>query len=199
MNISIDIDGCLVDRESYQIQKAIAWAKQKGLNHEIINPSGYNVHEIFGWSKNDFLDFWNEFLWDYSKLPPIEQAKEVLTKLKADGHKIIINTSRWLSERNDEVGEKMRETVKNWFEKHKIPYDELVFACGDKISGVKKFEADVHIEDSQAEAKPIAKLVPVIIFHASYNENMSGENLMRAKSWNEVYKHINTLGNSLSK
>lgn len=193
MIISIDIDGVLVDREGYQNKKAIEYAKKHNLNSKILKPDEYNVHNIFGWDKSVFLDFWNEYLWDYAEHPPIKGVKEVLEKLKADGHKIVINTSRWLSERDDEVGTKMRETVRDWFEKYQLPFDQLVFACGDKVSVIDKEKADCHIEDSVDEAKPIAAKIPVIVFHATYNQSYNDKNTYRAKTWQDVYEIIKKL------
>ena len=37
MIISIDIDGVLVDRENYQIEKAIEYAKNNNLNYKVLN------------------------------------------------------------------------------------------------------------------------------------------------------------------
>ena len=191
MVISVDIDGVLVDREEYQLKKGVEWAKSHNLNADIVNPMAYNIHEIFGWSKDDFFEFWNVNLWDYAKIKPMNGVKEVIKKLKSEGHKIIINTSRWLSERSDEVGARMRAFVEEWFKENDIPYDELIFACGDKISAIKKYGADVHIEDNPSEAEPIMNIVPVIIFNAKYNEQM--KNVKRAKSWNDVYNIISNL------
>ncbi len=190
MIISIDIDGVLVDRENYQVNKAIEFAKKNGLPFDVVDEKAYNVHNMFGWSREIFYKFWEEYLWDYATLPPIGGVKEVFKKLKADGHKLVINTSRWLSETGNPESEKMRATVKAWFEKHNLQFDELVFADGDKVSVIKKFKADIHIEDSPVEAKPIAELVPVIIFDAKYNEDFNGKNISHAKTWNDVYALI---------
>jgi len=194
MVISIDIDGVLVDREEYQLRKGVEWAKSHNLSADIIDSGAYNVHEIFGWSKEDFYEFWNVNLWDYAKLKPMMGVRDVIKKLKDDGHKIIINTSRWMSERSDELGEKMRALIKLWFVENDIPYDELVFACGDKVSGIEKYSADIHIEDNPAEAKPIMNIIPVIIFNAKYNEQM--KDVKRAKSWDDVYDIILGLTNN---
>ena len=195
MIISIDIDGVLVDREKYQLEKAIRYARKNKLNEKVVNQYAYNVDEMFGWSKDDFNKFWNEYLWDYAEQPPFEGAREILKKLRSDGHKIIINTSRWLSEQNTPYGEKMRKLVKDWFCKHNLPYDELEFACGDKIAVIKKHNADCHIEDNADEAEPIRKDIPVIIYTAKYNENYNGNNIYRANNWNDVYNNINTIDN----
>ena len=115
MNISIDIDGVLVDRENYQTEKAVEFAKKNNINFHILKSDAYNVDEMFGWDKDNFKAFWDEYLWDYAKQPPFADVKVILSKLRADRHKIIINTSRWLSELENEIGKKMRKTVEDWF------------------------------------------------------------------------------------
>ncbi len=188
MNISIDIDGVLVDRENYQIEKAVEFAKKNNINFHILKIDAYNVDEMFGWDKNNFKAFWDEYLWDYAKQPPLADVKAILSKLRADGHKIIINTSRWLSELENEIGKKMRKTVEDWFVKNDLPFDELVFARGDKLAVVESLCADCHIEDNPIEAIPIAEKIPVIMLDCEYNKNFCGENIFHAKDWEEIYK-----------
>lgn len=190
MIISVDIDGVLVDREKYQLDKAMKYAKKNNLNYLIKDEKAYNVDGIFGWEKEEFIEFWNKYLFDYAKKAPIKDVRKILNKLKHDNHKIIINTSRWLTEKDDELGQKMKEIVKKWFKKHKIPYDELVFACGDKLKVIKEYNANIHIEDNPKEAEPIAENIPVIIYKAKYNDDYNDSNIYKVSNWKEIYSVI---------
>jgi len=194
MNIGVDIDGVLIDRETYQFTKGAEYGKKWGLG-KIINPNAYDINEIFGWSKDQFSEFWREHLWDYSENSlPMKDADIYLQKLKSDGHKIIINTSRWLSERDDAQGEKMRQVVRDWFKKHRLVYDEIFFACGDKVAGVKKYSLDCHIEDNVPEALQVAEHTPVVLFHAGHNKGCNAKNILRANDWQHTYNNIGQIG-----
>ncbi|MDQ3816100.1 MAG: hypothetical protein M3362_00230 [Acidobacteriota bacterium] len=63
--------------------------------------------------------------------PPIEEAKEALTQLKTEGHKLIIHTI-WATD------EKNIKTIQDWFTYWEIPFDE--------ITNIKP-QADYYIDD----------------------------------------------------
>lgn len=70
---------------------------------------------------------------------PIPGAKVALDELKRAGWTIIIYTSRPAT-----------ATLKQWLEKHKIPYDAINFEPGDKEpwgKGVRKVRAHVYVDD----------------------------------------------------
>ena len=195
MNISVDIDGVLIDRESYQVRKGLEYCKTHG--GKMVDPNAYELYKMFGWKKEQETAFWNEFLFDYAESPAIGGAAEVLQKLVKQGHTIIINTSRWLTECDDEKGERMRQKVKSWFEENKLPHDEIVFAKGDKVGVIQAHKCHCHIDDNPPEIDEIAKHIPVICFHASYNKNYKGSNVLRATTWDDVYNQIQLLANNL--
>jgi phosphoglycolate phosphatase-like HAD superfamily hydrolase len=56
---------------------------------------------------------------DFELLDPVDGAKDALTKLEADGWKIIIHTSRHWQD---------YELIESWLLKHQIPFRRIV--CG---------------------------------------------------------------------
>ncbi|MCL2228249.1 MAG: hypothetical protein FWC00_00290 [Firmicutes bacterium] len=183
MNIGVDVDGVLT--------RLVEFVRARTGLEKFEDYYGF-VQSFVGNGSNK--DFWAGSIWDYTKLPPIDGAVKNLKKLRQDGHKIIINTNRWFYEREDELGNKMREAVHKWFDKYEVPYDEFVFAKGDKAKVVKEYKLDIHIDDAPHEIQVVRPHIPVIVFDADYNKEFAGENIIRVKNWDEIYRVISSWG-----
>jgi capsule biosynthesis phosphatase len=78
---------------------------------------------------------------DYSDVLPKPGAFETLTKLKNDGHYIILYTARCMERYQSNLGKinaKQGLILYDWLDKYKIPYDEIYFG---------KPSADFYIDD----------------------------------------------------
>ena len=84
----------------------------------------------------------------------------------------------------------MRNTVKFWLEEYEIIYDELIFASTYKVDICKEKGISMMIEDSPKNIMDISEFVPVICMNCEYNRNISGENIIRAYSWYDIYSII---------
>lgn len=189
MRIGIDIDGVLTDIEQWQLDVGGKFFSK--YNKSIVNKDGYEITEIFNIS--DELDdkFWNEYLYEYvTKEPSRKYASEVIEKLKEDGNEIYIVTSRYLTNRETQEGKQMREIVVNWLKEQNIFYDEIIFSPEDKKETCKKNNIDIMIEDKKDNINKISKIIPVICFHAGYNKNCYGDNIIRCYSWYDIYAKI---------
>ena len=195
MNIGIDIDGVLTDIEQWQLDygsKVVFEKYQKG----IINPEGYDVTEIFDVDKNLDDEFWRKYLYDYAKNEPARKfANEVTKKLSNDGNKVYIITARFLTDRDTDEGQKMREIVRNWLKENEICYNDIIFSPEDKLEICLNNNIDVMIDDKVENINEISKHIPVICFNAGYNKECKGENIYRAYSWYDVYNKIKEIEN----
>ncbi len=93
----------------------------------------YDYSKTFNITNEHEENFWNEYLEYYAineKARPF--ASEVINKLREDGHEIYIITAIWLTNRDDDIGNKMRKIVKNWLDKNKISYNRLIFSKASK-------------------------------------------------------------------
>lgn len=147
--------------------------------------------KIFNVSEELDDDFWNEYLERYAKLcPPRRFASEVIQKLREKRNTIYIITARYLSSENSLLGEKMRMIVKNWLKEHKIVYDEIIFAPEDKLETCIEHNIDIMIDDKVENINKISTKIPVICFHANYNEKCVGKNITRCYSWYDILEKI---------
>ena len=138
------------------------------------------VQDIHEWSREEELKFFF--------------AKEIISKLRAEGHKIILITARW-----DEVVEDgiapAREVTEAWLEKHGIEYDKLIVNAGNKGEIAKENNVDVFVDDSLKNCISVAsKGIKAFIMDNRCNANSNANGITRVFSWphleHEIRKEI---------
>ena len=194
MKIGIDIDGVLTDFEKWQLEVGSKFFIK--YNKNIVNPNGYDSDDVFNVTKELDSEFWRDYLYDYAKNEPARKfAGEVIDKLKDKGYEIYIITARYLTDRNDDLGNNMRNTVINWLKENNINYDKIIFSPDDKFEICKENNINIMIEDRVENINNISKIMPVICFDAAYNKMCNGKNIFRSYTWYDVYYQImNVIG-----
>lgn len=196
MRIGIDIDGVLTNIEQFVINNLSKYCVKNNVEYKI-DTNHYDYCKTFNISKEIELDFWKSYLESYAiqeKARPF--AAEVIEKLKKDGNEIYIITARWFTNQDDEIGNKMRKIVKNWLYENKIGYDQLIFSKGHnerKVQEIVEHKIEVMIEDNPNNIKEIANIIPVICYHAGYNKDCIGNQIIRCYSWYDIDSKINQL------
>ena len=196
MRIGIDIDGVLTDLDKFHFDYFSKYCVENNIEYKI-GLSNYDISKTFGLGEKEENSFWLEYLDFYAKNEKARPfAAEVIKKLKKDGHKIYIVTARWLTNRDDVIGENMRQTVKEWLAQNNIVYDKLIYpkaAKENKHNEIKENKIDLMIEDSPKNVIEISNIIPTICYDASYNKQCSKENITRCYSWYDIYKTINKI------
>ena len=194
MKIGIDIDGVLTDFEKWQLEVGSKFFIK--YNKNIVNPNGYDSDDVFNVTKELDSEFWRDYLYDYAKNEPARKfAGEVIDKLKDKGYEIYIITARYLTDRNDDLGNNMRNTVINWLKENNINYDKIIFSPDDKFEICKENNINIMIEDRVENINNISKIMPVVCFDAAYNKMCNGKNIFRSYTWYDVYYQIiNVIG-----
>ena len=54
----------------------------------------------------------------------------------------------------------------------------------------KQNKINLMIEDKPENINTISKEIPVICYHANYNEQCNGKNIYRCYSWYDIYRKI---------
>ena len=191
MNISVDIDGVLVELERYAIDYGSKMCIEENLPLKI-NIEEYWEGKKFNWTEEQEEKFWNKYFVDYiTKSSPRQFAQEVIEKLRQEGNKIYIITARNEEGLPPEAYGKMQELTKEWLKKSNIKYDEIIFA-GDKEKKIQciKNNIDIMIEDSPNNIIDISSEIPIIKYHCNYNRNVIGDNIITAYSWYHIYSII---------
>ena len=189
MRLGIDIDGVLTDFEKWQLEVGSKFFIK--YNKNIVVPEGYDSDTVFNVTKEIDSEFWHDYLYDYAKNEPARKfTGEVIDKLRDEGYEIYIITARYLTDRNDDLGEEMRNIVVNWLKENHINYDKIIFSPEDKFKVCEENNIDILIEDKVENINNISKIIPVICFNASYNKVCNGKNIFRAYTWYDVYYQI---------
>lgn len=193
MRIGIDIDGVLTDIEQWQIDYGSKFFYEK-YKIGIKNYKGYETYDIFDVDVKLDDEFWNEYFKDYSlNVEARKFAGEVINKLKEDGHEIYIITARgsFLSHSANVMSiDENKSIVLNWLKSNGINYDKIIFSPEDKLEICEENSVDIMIEDKPRNINIISTKIPVICFHANYNEECNGENIYRCYSWYDIYAKI---------
>jgi len=196
MRIGIDIDGVLTDVQQYTVDYFTRYCVQNNIEYNI-GESDYELTKTFNVGKEIDDDFWYEHIFSYAENQPARAfAPEVIKKLKKEGHEIYIITARWLSGKNDETGERMRNAVEKWLHDNDINYDKLIFSKlkeydERKIENCVSNKIDLMIEDSPQNITELSTVCPVICFDNSYNKEVEGNNIYRCYSWYDIYNLVN--------
>lgn len=193
MRIGIDIDGVLTNIEQYTLDNITKFCVENNIEYAI-SESNYEPYKTFNITKEQEDAFWNKHIFDYAKQEKARAyAAEAIELLKNAGHEIYIVTARWLTNRDDELGKKMRNIVIKWLKENNIYYDELVFTKASKehkTQEIKDYNIDIMIEDSPNNINELSKIIPVICYNTGYNTNCIGDNIIRCYSWYDIYKTI---------
>ena len=187
--IGLDIDGCLTDVYNWYLKNGEVYAKTLG--KKLINKNGYDAMEMYGLTLDEFQDFLDKKLLDYSiNEPARNHASEVCNELIGKGFEIYIITARFNADKEDEQGLKMRSIVETWLKNNNIPYTNIIYSSKSKLDICLDKKIDIMIEDKLSILEEIKKYLPVICFAAPYNRNIDNDNLYRVSDWNEVLNII---------
>lgn len=191
MNIGIDIDGCLMDDDTYRLDTMAKYCYENNLKN-LDKP--YKYESKSNWSKEIKEDYRQKYFFTYiNNMPARMFAAEVIEKLHNDGHKIIIITGRYKTQEDSEIGQQMRNNTINWLSKNKIIYDEVCFAHCPKTNEIQEKNIDIMIDDSPEILKEIVKYTKVLCFDNRYNRDLTYDNMTRVFSWYDIYMKINDI------
>lgn len=190
MRIGVDIDGVLNNYEQFQLDYGCKYCLEIN-KYKIKNPCGYNAIDVFDWDQETEKQFW----WKYLDLliddeEPRLFAKDIIKKLKQEGHEIYIITAR--NQKFLKSGQMEDKTI-NWLLKNGIHYDNITFDCQDKLNYCVNNNIDIMIEDSKEHILNISTKIPVLCFNAKYNLDINNKNIIRVYSWYDIYQKINEI------
>ena len=120
MKIAVDIDDTLniIDR----VGKAGAYIERKNLDFHLAHEYSNKFAEVYDWSPSDVLTFIRDGgIVVFTDAEARKNARETLARWREEGHEVVILTSR-----NEEWFVNPEKVTRDWLEKRRIPYDEIV-------------------------------------------------------------------------
>ena len=191
MNIGIDLDGVLTDIQGFNLKHAPPFFKKK-FGREVADPDPYDIRDIFACPEHEYKAYWKKHLLKYAVMEPARPGAKAFTrKLRNDGHTVFIVSKRVFTCQKNFMGLLMRNLFRNWLWRNGIRYDGIVF-CDNDVPDSKRAAClenciELMVDDEPVNINAIAPIAKVICYDTSYNRECDGENIFRAKDFDEAY------------
>ncbi len=191
MIIGIDIDDTIADTCEIMLNYAQEYTVDVLKKEPILKEGSCNTHYyvqyLHDWKNGEDIEFLNE---SYEKIitetRPKTLAIKYLKKLHDDGHKIILITARWESDKFD-----VRKATEEWVKKNDIPYDKLIINAENKLIAAKQENVDLFIDDSFSNCQSVSQNgIRTFLMDTRANAGLKDENIERVFSWPHVYMKI---------
>lgn len=190
ITIGIDLDDTISSSNEMFIKYAKLYNKEKKINFKI-DETQWDLDKSFGWNDNNYKEFCKQYLRTLlNEAETKYNAAEKINKLKNEGYKIIIITSRNEKELND-----MYSFTEKWLKNHNINYDKLIINSLQKEEECLKNKVNIFIDDNMKNCINVYKKlqIPVFLFDGLYNTNDKYFNIERVYSWDEIYLKIKNI------
>lgn len=188
--VGIDIDDTITNSSDVFIK----YAREYNLKNNIdfrINTNKINQSEAFGWDEYNQKRFSKEYLKKILiEAQPKENSIKIINKLKKEGYKIYLVTSRCEDELKD-----MYNITKMWLLNNKVNYDKLIINSFNKEEDCLKYNVTIFIDDNYENCEKVYNNVTknVFLYNSNYNSNYENHNFARVFNWNDIYIKIKNL------
>lgn len=189
MNIGIDIDDTITETSEFLIPYVASYFS---LEIEYLKKNNIFYNNLPKEYRNKQTEFGKATFEKVLLGVTLKQdAKEIISKLKSEGNRIIIITARDGSIYNNPF-----EFTLKQLEKLGIKYDKLVCSF-DKKQICMEEKIDVFIDDLVDNLKKVESVVKKVLLYNS-KINMRQDNCYtRVDSWQEIYKYISNYKNNI--
>lgn len=196
MIIGIDIDDTIADTCEIMLNYAQEYTIDVLKREPILREDSCNTHfyvqHLHNWKEGEDIGFLND---TYEKIisetRPKTLSVKYLQKLHEEGHKIVLITARWESEKFDVV-----EATKNWVEKNNIPCDKLIINAENKLIAAQQENVDLFIDDSFSNCQRVSRSgIKTFLMDTRANAGFKDEKIERVFSWPHIYMKIKEMEN----
>ena len=191
MKIGIDIDDTLAQTTNYLMPLAIKFDKNVLHKNGIVDCTK-DLPRCFDWNSEELcLFFTMVFEKEVLNIPPMDKAKKVIKKLREDGNRIII-----ISSRNNIQLSNPYDITKKWLSINDIEFDKLIVNAKYKGSVVEEEKIDLLIDDSVGQCTFIAdnNKIPVVLYAKNTNQ-IKHQGITRLDNWEQIFNYILNLKN----
>lgn len=184
MKIAVDIDDTLnvVDR----LGRASAYAARLRLPYKVKNENSNFFVEVLDWDEEAVLQFMRAGgIAAFTEAEAKKGAAQALAALRAAGHEIIILTARQKLWFGNPVS-----VSRDWLQKRKIPYDEIVAEVWDKGAYCAEHGIEILVDDNpdillEAERRGVR----TVLFLGKHNLSRASS-FLAAPNWQAAKEHL---------
>lgn len=201
MNIAFDMDGVIFPIEDFQIEEGMKYFKLQ----DVPNINGYDIKEVFECDAKDEFKFWLRNTFKYNKnVIATEGMKELIDKLRKEGHRVYILSSRAMAEKNNIIGAIMRKLVEESLERNQIDVDGIIYCSPsnsekEKYEAIKKYNISIMVDDKKENNEEIKSITNAICFATKNNSSYYSSGVLKvdnSKELEEVIYQIISVFNS---
>ena len=190
MKIAIDIDDTIANTNELLYVYADKYDKLYKEGHGIIDKDCYKFNGMYDWTEEDRLDFLKTYMVEvFEKVDVKEHVREVISKLRKDGHEIIFITTR--------DGEFIKDSyalTKDWLDRNNIEYDLVIAGDKRKSDYVELVGFELFIDDSIKNCTKVSeKGCESLLFDTIYNRDCN--DFKRFNNWLDIYTYISSKNN----
>jgi len=191
MKIGVDIDDTLAQTTNYLMPLAIKFDKDILHKNGIVD-SIKDLPRCFDWNNDELrLFFRTVFENEVLNIPPMDEVKKVIKKLKEDGNHIII-----INLRNNIQLSNPYDITQKWLSINEIEFDKLIVNSKYKGPVVEEEKIDLLIDDSVGQCTFIAdnNKIPVVLYAKNTNQ-IKYQGITRLDNWEQIFNYILNLKN----
>lgn len=191
MIIGIDIDDTIADTNEMLFNYAQEYTIDVLKREPIIREDSCNTHRyvqyLHNWNDGEDVEFLNGVYEKVlSETRPKTLAIKYLQKLHEEGHKLILITARWESDRFD-----VRKTTEDWVKRYNVPCDKIIINAENKLIAAKQENVDLFIDDSFSNCQMVSRSgIKTFLMDSRANKGFKDENIERVFSWPHIYMKI---------
>ena len=197
MIIGIDIDDTIADTCEIMLNYAQEYTIDVLKREPILKEGSCNTHfyvqYLHNWKEGEDIDFLNTA---YEKIitetRPKTLAIKYLQKLHNEGHKIVLITARWESDKFD-----VRKTTENWVKQNNVPCDKLIINTENKLIAAQQENIDLFIDDSFSNCQKVSENgIKTFLMDTRANTGLKDDKIERVFSWPHIYMKIKEMTKS---
>ena len=187
--IYIDFDGVILDSQRNINFYADYWSTFQ-LKKSKLNDEDLEQECCFGWTKEEKTRFFDECYEKISKESSfIVGAKEILEKLKEEGHELFLVTAR------GQYGEKEIAVAEDKLANLGVNFNQKCWGSIDKVKVCKELGINVMIDDNPKNVEQFIgeNQIAVLYFKDNFARNVDVKNSILVDSWMDIYQEIKKL------
>ena len=185
MKIAVDFDGVILDSEGLLKFYADFWSTFE-IGKPRLRDDVIMQEKCFDWTDEEIVYFYDTYYREITRKSQLMVgAKEILDKLKEDGHQLFIVTLRGFYNEEEKIDaeEKLKQLD--------VKFDQICWGIKDKIGKCKELGADVMIDDNPENVMQFENEdIKVLYFKEEATRDVCMPNVAKVTSWMDIYRQI---------
>ena len=188
MKIGFDFDGVILDSERATKFYADFWSYFT-LKKDRLNREEASQELCFNWTDEELNRFFAEHYDNITRESALMVgAKEILTKLKEEGHELYVITLRGFY-RDAEITE-----AKPKLQELGIEFDEVCWGVHKKAKKCKELGIDIMVDDNPNNVEQfIGEDIKVLYFKEPSIRDVVADNIVKVDSWMDIYREVKNM------